>query len=459
MIDTLKQPKTSPAVERAGTVPSGSDGERVQLALAAFARADAGGSPPWLRTIRDAARAQAVQVGFPTTRQEEWKFTNMAPVLQLPLHPAAKAGAKITRQDIARFTFGLDCYRLVFVDGHFCADLCSLPANGNDLQLGNLPAQLKINSPELEKHLTRHAHSDENFFTALNTAFFQDGAFVSIAAGKTADKPVHLLFIGASEQPGATALPRSLIVAHRGAQVKVIESHVSLADAARVTSAVTELVLGPEAHVEHCKVQQESERAFHIATVQAVQAKDSRWTSHSIATGARVARNQVQTLFDAEGAGAVLNGLYLGHAEQLIDHHTVVDHAKPRCESHEFYHGILADRAHGVFNGKIFVRQDAQKTNAKQTNRNLLLSDSAVIDTKPQLEIFADDVKCTHGAAIGQLSDESIFYLRSRGIGAENARRMLIQAFASDVVERIGIEPVRAELEQMLVERFEPAQA
>jgi len=457
MIDTLKQPKTSSAPERSGTIPNGSDEDRVKLALAAFARGDSVGFPSSLRAIRDSARIQAAKVGFPTTRQEEWKFTNMAPILQLPLHPAEKGSAKLAPQDIARFTFGLNCYRLVFVDGHFCADLCSLPDDGNDLQLGNLTGQLKANSQEVEKHLGRHAESGANFFTALNTAFFQDGAFVSIAAGKTADKPVHLLFIGASEQPGATVLPRSLIVAHRGGSVKVIESYVSLADAARVTNAVTELVLGPEAQVEHCKLQQESERAFHVATIQAVQAKDSRWTSHSIATGARLARNQIQTLFDAEGAKAILNGLYLGHAEQLIDHHTVVDHARPRCESHEFYHGILADRAHGVFNGKIFVRQDAQKTNAKQTNRNLLLSDSAVIDTKPQLEIFADDVKCTHGAAIGQLSDEAIFYLRARGIGVEHARRMLIQAFASDVVERIGIEPVRAELEQMLVERFEPA--
>jgi len=455
MIDTLKQPKTSPASERVATVSTGSDEERVKSALAAFAKADAGSHPAWLQSIRNSARAQAAQLGFPTTRQEEWKFTNMAPILQLPLHPAENVGAKITRKDIERFTFGLDCYLLVFVDGHLCADLCSLPKDGNDLQLGNL----KINSPEVEKHLACHADCGENFFTAFNTAFFQDGAFVSMAEGKTADKPVHLLFIGASEQSGATALPRTLIVAQRGAQVKVIESHVSLADAARVTNAVTELVLGPEAQVEHCKLQQESERAFHIATIQAVQGKDSRWTSHSIAMGARLARNQIQTLFDAEGAEAILNGLYLGHAEQLVDHHTVVDHAKPHCDSHEFYHGILADRAHGIFNGKIFVRQDAQKTNAKQTNRNLLLSDNAVIDTKPQLEIYADDVKCTHGAAIGQLNDEAIFYLQARGIGEDLARRMLIQAFASDVVERIGIEPVRAELEQLLATRFEPAKA
>jgi Fe-S cluster assembly protein SufD len=440
MIDTLNEPKATPVA-----------------ALEAFAGIVAKEAAPWLRAIREEASAKAAELGFPTTHDEEWKFTNVAPLLQLSLEPAANSSPDLAPEAIARFSYGLDCHRLVFVDGRFSAKLSSLPKEHADLQLGGLAAQIKGNSPEVAKHLTAHARFDANFFTALNTAFFQDGAFISIAAGKTADKPVHLLFIGASEQAGATSFPRVLILAEKGAGLKVIESHVSLADAPRVTCAVTELVLGANARVEHCKVQQDSERAFHIATVQAVLAKDSRWTSHSIAIGARIARNQVQALFDAEGGEAILNGLFLGHADQLIDHHTVVDHAKPHCESHEFYHGILDGRSHGVFNGKIFVRQDAQKTNAKQTSRNLLLSDNAVMDTKPQLEIFADDVKCTHGAAIGQLSDEAVFYLRARGIGEGLARRMLIQAFASDVVERIGIEPVRAELEQMLVKRFEPA--
>jgi Fe-S cluster assembly protein SufD len=459
MIDTLKERSSSPATGCAATKAAGSNEERLEAALAAFGQGDALNPPSWLRTIREAARNKAAELGFPTTNDEEWRFTNIAPVLQLPLHSAGKERAKVTRKDVERFGFGLDCHRLVFVDGHFAPKLSSVPANGNDFQIGSLAAQLKSNSAELEKHLARHARSDDNFFAALNTAFFQDGAYIFGAAGKTAPKPVHLLFIGASSESGATIFPRCLIIAQRGARVKIVESHVSLSDTPLVASAVTELVLGADAEIEHCKVQQESERAFHIATVQAVQEKDSRWTSHSVATGARVARNHVQTLFGASGASAVLNGLYLGHGEQLIDHHTVVDHAQPRCESHEFYHGILADRAHGVFNGKIFVRQDAQKTNAKQTNRNLLLSDSAVMDTKPQLEIFADDVKCTHGAAIGQLSDEAVFYLRARGIGAELARKMLIQAFARDVIERIGIEPVRVELEKMLGERFQSAQA
>jgi Fe-S cluster assembly protein SufD len=251
--------------------------------------------------------------------------------------------------------------------------------------------------------------------------------------------------------------PRNLILAGPGASAKILESYVSLGSAAQVTNAVTELVLDPDANVEHCRIQQENDRSFHIATVQARQGRDSRWLSHSIAVGARLARNHVNTVLDGTGAEGVLNGLYLGRDEQLIDHHTVVDHATPHCESHEYYHGILADKSHGVFNGKILVRKDAQKTNAKQTNRNLLLSDSAAIDTKPQLEIFADDVKCTHGATVGQLSEEALFYLRARGIGLENARRMLIRAFASDMVDRIGLPSVRAALEEMLLQRIADA--
>jgi Fe-S cluster assembly protein SufD len=442
MIDTLKEPKSG-----------------VTAMLETFQGIVAGERASWLRTIRAEASAKAAEMGFPTTRDEEWKYTNMAPLLQLPLEPAVDSSPALAAKDIARFDFGLDCYRLVFVDGRFCAKLSTLPPENGDLRAGNLAGQIEGNSLEVSRHLTAHACFGANYFTALNTAFFQDGAFVSVAAGKTADKPVHFLFIGASEQCGATSFPRNLVLAGENAGVKIIESHVSLADAPRVTSAVTELVLGANACVEHCKLQQDSERAFHISTIQAVQERGSQWTSHSIAIGSRLARNQVQTLFQGEGAAAILNGLYLGRADQLIDHHTVVDHAKAHCESHEFYHGILADRAHGVFNGKIFVRQDAQKTNAKQTNRNLLLSDSAVVDTKPQLEIFADDVKCTHGATIGQLSEEALFYLRARGIGAELARRMLVQAFASDVVERISIEPVRAGLGQLLLERLATAQA
>jgi Fe-S cluster assembly protein SufD len=426
--------------------------------LAALDGSPPGESTPWLRSIRARAGQKTIDLGFPTTRDEEWKFTNVAPVLQLALEPA-RATREVKPQDIERFGFDLDCYRLVFMDGRYCANLSSPPPVNPNFHAGSLAEQLTANPSSLSKDLAAHAHFDDNYFAALNTACFHDGAFISVAAGKAADKPIHLLFIGATDKAGATSFPRTLVLAPQNAEVKIIESHVSLADAARLTVPVTELVLGPNAQVEHCKIQQESGSAYHVAFVQAVLAEDSRWTSHSIALGSRLARNQVQARFEGKGGEAILNGLYLGRGEQLIDHHTVVDHAQPLCESHEFYHGILADRSHGVFNGKIFVRQDAQKTNAKQTNRNLLLSDNAVIDTKPQLEIFADDVKCTHGATVGQLSEEAHFYLRARGIGEQSARRMLIQAFARDVVERISIEPVRTEMEEMLLHRFAPVEA
>jgi Fe-S cluster assembly protein SufD len=424
-------------------------------ATAPFLAGELGPGPAWLQSLREQARTRLGEIRFPTTEQEEWRFTNMAPLRQWPLH-AAEAGARqVGPADIEPFRLAGNGYCLVFVDGRFRPELSTLPGPGAALRAGNLRAQWDGDGRELQPHLARYADEKANFFTALNTASFEDGAFVSVPAKAVVEQPVQLLYLAASERPGAAVHARNLIVAHQGSSVKIIETYASLTSAPHLTNAVTELALGLEARVEHCKLQNENERAFHIAAVQAAQSRNSHWLSHSIATGARLARNQIQTWLVEEGAEAILNGLYLARGEQLIDHHTVVDHAQPRCESHEFYYGIMAGRSHGVFNGKIFVRQDAQKTNAKQTNRNLVLSEQALINTKPQLEIFADDVKCTHGATVGQLNDEALFYLRSRGIGAGLARRMLIRAFANDAVERITLAPVRAQLEQLLTEWFE----
>jgi Fe-S cluster assembly protein SufD len=437
MMDTLAQTDREPA----DTAP--------------FFGGELGPGPAWLQSLREQARTRLGEIGFPTIEHEEWRFTNVAPLRKWPLH-AAEAGARqVGPADIEPFRLAGDGYCLVFVDGRFRPELSNLPLNDAPVRAGSLRAQWDGDARELQQDLARHAGGDGNFFTALNTASFEDGAFVSVPAEAVVEQPVQLLYLAASEQPGAAVHARNLIVAHHGSSLKVIESYASLTDAPHLTNAVTELALGPGARVEHCKLQNENACAFHIAAVQAAQSRDSHWLSHSIATGARLARNQIQSRLGAEGAEAILNGLYLARGEQLIDHHTVVDHAQPRCESHEFYYGILAGRAHGVFNGKIFVRQDAQKTNAKQTNRNLVLSDHALINTKPQLEIFADDVKCTHGATVGQLNDEALFYLRSRGIGASLARRMLVRAFANDAVERITLAPVRAHLEQLLTRWFE----
>jgi Fe-S cluster assembly protein SufD len=422
--------------------------------LAAFGQGDADSAPAWLQQRRQTARARAARVGFPTAKDEEWRFTPIAPLLRLPLHPAQLPAQRLTAEEIAPFAFGLEGCRLVFVDGYFCAELSSLPAPGGDLQAVSLRAALAGNAPELERHLGRVAGEEAMVFTALNTAFFRDGALLCAAPGKVIAQPVHLLFLATAGAAGASAHVRNLIVAGARSEMKVLETYASLSDAPHFTNTVTELVLGAEARVDHCKIQEENQAAFHLSAVHAQQERGSHWTSHSISTGARLARHQIQTIFRGENAGCLLNGLYLVRGDQLADHHTVVDHAQPRCESHEFYHGVLDGRARGVFNGKILVRQDAQKTNAKQTNRNLLLSDEAVVHTKPQLEIFADDVKCTHGATVGQMDEEALFYLRSRGIGLEHARRIMIRAFASDVVDRIPLEPVRAHLNIMLTERF-----
>jgi len=423
--------------------------------IAPFFGGELGPGPAWLQSLREKARAHMGEIGFPTTEQEEWRFTNIAPLLQWPLHTAEAGARSVSAADVAPFRLASDGYCLVFVDGRFRPELSTLPSHDVPLQAGSLRAQWESDGIELEKHLARHASCDANFFTALNTACFEDGAFVFVSANTVVEHPVQLLYLAASARPGAAVHARNLIVAQPGSSVKIMETYASLTEAPHLTNAVTELVLGPEARVEHCRLQNENERAFHIAWVQAEQSRNSHWLSHSIATGARLARNQIQTRLNAEGAEGVLNGLYLARGEQLIDHHTVVDHAKPHCESHEFYFGILSGKARGVFNGKIFVRQDAQKTNAKQTNRNLVLSEHALINTKPQLEIFADDVKCTHGATVGQLNEEALFYLRARGIGAEMARRMLVRAFANDAVERITLAPVREHLETLLTELFE----
>jgi Fe-S cluster assembly protein SufD len=344
----------------------------------------------------------------------------------------------LTAGEIAPLTLGLEACRLVFVDGHFCPELSSLPAPGGDLQAVSLPAALAANAPELEAHLARIAGDEALIFTALNTAFFRDGALIVTAPGKVIAEPVHLLFIATASEAGAAAHVRNLIVAGPHSEVKILETYVSLSDAPHFTNTVTELALGADARVDHSKIQEENHRSVHIAAVHARQERGSHWTSHSVSIGAQLARHHIQTIFDGEAGLCVLNGLYLARGGQLADYHTVVDHARPRCESHEFYHGILSGNARGVFNGKIFVRQDAQKTNAKQNNRNLLLSDEAVVNTKPQLEIFA----------------EALFYLRSRGIGLDQARQMMIRAFASDVVDRIPLESVRARLNQILTERF-----
>ena len=301
----------------------------------------------------------------------------------------------------------------------------------------------------------RYVGTEKNAFASLNTAFFQDGAFIHVPAGVAVREPIQLLFISTVKETGATTHPRNLIIAEKQSRLTVIESYVRTVDASYFTNAVTELVVGDDAVVEHVKFQDESREAFHIATVHGQFGRHSRVNAHSFALGARLSRNSIHVNLAGEGLECILNGLYLTKGEQLADHHMIVEHARPHCASHEYFNGILDDKSKGVFHGRILVQQAAQKTDAKQTNKNILLSDEAAVDTKPQLEIYADDVKCTHGATVGQLDDDAIYYLRSRGIGLETARQMLIHAFAGEIIDRVKCDPAREELDKLVWERLE----
>jgi Fe-S cluster assembly protein SufD len=413
--------------------------------------------PSWVFPLRKAGIARFAELGFPTVNDEDWRFTNVAPIAKLPFQPVFEISRDgLTRETIANFAFGsMPGARLVFVDGHYVADLSMLGPEKPGIKLRNLAGALSTESAMLEKHLARYALGQDNAFTSLNAAFFQDGGFVHVSSGKVVEKPIHLLFISTGKETGATSHPRNLIIAEKGSQVTILESYVSIGDAAYFTNAVTEIVGAEDSVIEHIKFQDENANAFHIAAIHAELARNCNLAAHSIATGARLSRNNIRTSLAGEGVNAVLNGLYSTKLDQVADHHMVVEHAQPHCNSHEYYNGILDDRSKGVFHGRILVRQIAQKTDAKQTNKNLLLSEDATVDTKPQLEIYADDVKCTHGATIGQLNDEAIFYLRARGIGEETAKRMLIHAFAGEIIERIRYTPVREEMDKLIWERLE----
>ncbi len=419
-----------------------------------FAASAAG--PDWLRTLRRNGVTHFTELGFPTTKLEDWIYCNVAPITKLAFKPAAIADAAVTAEQLAPFAFsGWTGSRLVFVNGHFAPALSTLPAPQNGVTITNLAAALTSGDKLVEKHLAHHAGVDGSGFSALNTAFIADGALIALAPNVVAAEPVHLLFVSAPGDAANTAQPRNLIVAGANSSAKVVEHYVSLVGAAHFTNAVTEIVVGDGANIEHAKFQEENLEAFHIAAVQATLARDSRFLSHSISTGARLARHNINLVMTGQGVDCVMNGLYAVGGKQLVDHHTIADHAQPHCGSHEYYHGILGGQSRGVFNGKIFVRKDAQKTDAKQTSRNLLLTDTATVNAKPQLEILADDVKCTHGATVGQMNDEALFYCRTRGIGEVDARRLLTHAFASEIVNRITVEPVREHLEQVLWARLE----
>jgi Fe-S cluster assembly protein SufD len=414
-------------------------------------------SPAWLLPLRKAGMARFAELGFPTIHDEDWRFTNVAPLAKLPFKPKAEpADTAAARATLEKSIFAdLPGPRLVFVNGRFQAALSTVGQLPDGVKVASLAVALATDSAFLEQQFGRFALTDGNSFAALNQAFFLDGGFVHIPAGKMVEEPIQLVFISTAKHSGDTIQPRNLIIAGPGSRATIVESYLSADHAAYFTNAVTEIVAGDNATLEHVKFQDEALEAFHLATIAGDLGRTSNVSVHSFALGARLSRNNIRAKLAGEGLECILNGLYLTRGEQLADHHMIVEHAQPHCASHEYFNGILDDKSKGVFHGRIYVHPVAQKTDAKQTNKNLLLSDDATADTKPQLEIYADDVKCTHGATIGQLNDESIFYLRSRGLGKDTARRMLIHAFAGEIIARVKHDAVREQLDKVVWDRLE----
>ena len=422
-----------------------------------FSQMETAAQPKWLGPVRKAGIASFAEQGFPTLADEDWRFTNVVPITKLNLHPAAPAAvngaeSKVITDSVFAALVG---HRMVFVNGYFSAKLSNIKAVPNGVRIENLSAALTKDAALIEKHLGKYAQTQKNSFAALNQAMFADGAFIHVPAGVEVSEPVQLIYISSAKNSGEAISPRNLIIAEANSKLTVVESYLSTGNVAYLTNAVTELVVAENAKVEHVKLQDESASAFHIATIAGEFGRTSNVTVHSFALGAKLSRNNIHTKLVGEGLECILNGLYLTREEQLADHHMIVEHAQPHCASHEYFNGILDDKSKGVFHGRILVQEIAQKTDAKQTNKNLLLSDDATADTKPQLEIYADDVKCTHGATIGQLSNEGIFYLRSRGMSEETARCMLIHAFAGEIIERIKCEPARAVIDKLVWDRLE----
>jgi Fe-S cluster assembly protein SufD len=405
----------------------------------------------WLNALRADAANCANLLPLPTTRDEDWRFTDISQLSKMSFAPAL-ATSRLEAADVAQFYIAEATTRLVFVDGFFAAEL----STDSGENVFSLRAASAAQATSIEPHLGQHASFTNDAFTAHNTAKLQDAAVVIVPRDLAVATPVHLLFI--STQQDVVNTPRCLVLAEMGSAVTVIEDYVELAhaqEAAHLTNAVAEIVLKDNAHVTHIRVQREGNKAFHMANCAVSLGRDSNYQSVSVALGARISRYNLHALQTAEGSQCTLDGLTLISGRQLADTHTCIDHAKPHGISHQLHKCIVGGSAHAVFNGKVMVREGAQRTDAKQSNRNLLLTGKAHIDTKPQLEIFASDVKCTHGATIGQLDSEEVFYLQSRGLTESAARNLLTYAFGAEVIDRIPITSLKQQLEQTVLEQTE----
>jgi Fe-S cluster assembly protein SufD len=430
--------------------------ERYVADFRAFAGNGAARAPAWLKEIREAAITRFAELGFPTTKQEDWRFTSVAPIAEtaFTLGRGHRAPRVAGRELEPLLLGGPRAVRVVFVDGVFAPNLSAVADLPGGARAESLAGALTTGPELVRAHLACYARYEASPFAALNTAFLSDGAFVFVPAGTELDRPIELVFVATAGSGPRVSHPRSLVVLERRARATVIESYVALEDGLYWSNAVTEVALGDGARLEHFRVQRESRQAYQVATTHAVQGRDSVLRLHPIALGARLARHDVRTVLAGSGGELILNGFYLLHGNQHADHHTVIDHAQPHCASHEFFNGIVGEQAHGVFNGRIIVRPGAQRTDSKQTNNNLLLSAEARADSQPQLEIYADDVKCTHGSTVGPLDQTALHYLRSRGLSAEAAAGMLTYGFAAEILGRMEHAGLREALDRLVRARL-----
>jgi Fe-S cluster assembly protein SufD len=423
--------------------------ERIVGSYNAWAGNGASQAPDWLTDIRSGAIARFQTLGFPTMKQEAWRFTSVAPIAEGSFELAQRPTRVPTLDDIRQFLLFEAGYRLVFFDGFFQPSL-STPFFDDVQSL----AHVLVHRPDLvREYIGRYASTDDRPFSALNTAFVNEGAFVHVPAKASIAEPVQLLFLASGDNPVVTH-PRNLVVLEREARASIVETYASLGTGAYWTNSVTEIVVGDGARVDYHRVQRESERAYHVATTQTHQGRDSTVHLHTVAFGAALARHDIGAVLAGPGGTLIFNGLYLLGGQQHADHHTTIDHAADHCASHEYFNGVLDAKSRGVFTGRIIVRPGAQKTDSKQTNNNLLLSADAHADSQPQLEIYADDVKCTHGSTVGPLDPRALFYLRSRGVGEHEARRLLTYGFAAEILGRMDVVALRAELDRIVRDRL-----
>jgi len=405
---------------------------------------------PWLRKLRQDAVARFCEVWFPTTHDEDWRFTNVSAIAQTAFRLTRNRRVRLSQQELEPYRVAGVACQLVFVNGHFARELSLLGKLPNGVKVSSLAGEISRNPGAIEPHLGRYLDFRHDAFCALNTALVEDGAFVHIPRATLVDEPICLLFVSTGDDAPSMSHPRNLIVAEEDSQATFVEDYVSLDGGALFCNTVTELVASDHTVLSHYMIEREHKQAFNVSTLRIQQGRSANIVSHSVLLGGALVRNNVHPVLAGEGGECLINGLFIGNGHQHLDNYMLVEHASPRCASRQFYNGILDGHAHGVFHGRIIVHKDAQKTDAKQTNRNLLLSDDAQIDTKPQLEIYADDVKCTHGATIGQIEGDALFYLRSRGIDELSARKLLLFAFASECLDRMKQGPIRKHVEELI---------